>query len=57
MDNYYRNRIDALLTSTLATQRLDIRDAFRKRHSSLIDKQSYLVLLKLKYVSIVHGYI
>ena len=44
MDNHYRNRIDALLTSTLAMQRLDIQDAFRKRHSSLIDKQAYLVV-------------
>lgn len=44
MDNHYRNRIDALLTSTLAMQRLDIQDAFRKRHNSLIDKQSYLVV-------------
>lgn len=44
MDNNYRNRIDALLTSTLTTQRLDIQDAFRKRHNSLIDKQSYLVV-------------
>ena len=44
MDNHYRNRIDALLISTLAMQRLDIQDAFRKRHSSLINKQSYLVV-------------
>jgi hypothetical protein len=44
MDNNYRNRIDALLISTLAMQRLDIQDAFRKRHGSLIDKQSYLIV-------------
>jgi hypothetical protein len=44
MDNHYRNRIDALLISTLAMQRLDIQDAFRKRHGSLIDKQSYLIV-------------
>jgi hypothetical protein len=25
-------------------QRLDIQDAFRKRHGSLIDKQSYLIV-------------
>jgi hypothetical protein len=44
MDNHYRYRIDALLISTLAMQRLDIQDAFRKRHGSLIDKQSYLIV-------------
>ena len=44
MDNHYRNRIDALLISTLAMQRLDIQDAFRKHHGSLIDKQSYLIV-------------
>jgi hypothetical protein len=44
MDNHYRDRIDALLISTLAMQRLDIQDAFRKRHGSLIDKQSYLIV-------------
>ena len=44
MDNHYRNRIDALLICTLAMQRLDIQDAFRKRHGSLIDKQSYLIV-------------
>ena len=44
MNNYHRNRIDALLTSTLAMQRLDIQDAFHKRHGSLIDKQAYLVV-------------
>ena len=44
MDNYYRDRIDALFISTLASQKQSIQDAFRKRHGSLIDKQSYLVV-------------
>ena len=44
MDNYYDQRVNALLISKLASLRLDIRDAFRKRHNSLIDNQNYLVV-------------
>lgn len=44
MDNYYDQRVNALLISKLASLRLDIRNAFRKRHNSLIDNQGYLVV-------------
>ena len=44
MNNHHKNRIDALLISTLASQKQSIQDAFRKRHGRLIDKQSYLIV-------------